>query len=196
MASAKQTAAGGEIHVNTSGLTFDTKSGVATTAEHVDFSMVQGSGSSTGASYDSKGLLVLDKAVVLNTTRGGQPVAIHAEHAEFERESHLCRLHAATADYRGGHATAGDANVVFRDDGSAVRLDATNGFNLLTATGGHIAAPIGSLNFDEHNQPTHGRLEGGVRMDSTRDEKDGASQRRMRWQCAHRRPRLQRQRGT
>jgi lipopolysaccharide export system protein LptA len=179
LASAKQTAAGGEIHVSTSGLTFDTKSGVATTAEHVDFSMVQGSGSSTGATYDSKGLLVLDKAVVLNTRRGGQPVAIHAEHAEFERESHLCRLHAATADYRGGHATAGDANVVFRDDGSAVRLDATNGFNLLTATGGHIAAPIGSLNFDEHNQPTHGRLEGGVRMDSTRDEKDGASQRRM-----------------
>ena len=180
LASAAETAAGGEIHVNTSGLTFDTKSGVATTAAHVDFSMVQGSGSSMGASYDSKGVLVLDQDVVLNTTRAGQPVVIHAQHAEFERESHLCRMHAARADYRGGEATAGDAKVLFRDDGSAVRLDATNGFNMLTATGGHIAAPIGSLDFDEHNQPTQGRLEGGVQMDSSREEKDGASQRRMR----------------
>jgi lipopolysaccharide export system protein LptA len=44
----------GEIHVKTSGLTFDQKSGVATTSQHVDFSMVQGSGSSMGATYDSQ----------------------------------------------------------------------------------------------------------------------------------------------
>jgi lipopolysaccharide export system protein LptA len=181
IASAAEIAERGEIHVKTSGLTFDTKSGLATTREHVDFSMVQGSGSSMGASYDSKqGFLVLDKAVELNTQRGGQRVAIHAQHGEFERETHLCRLHAATADYRGGEATAGDANILFRDDGSAVRLDALNGFNLVTATGGHIAAPKGFMEFDEHNQPRHGHLEGGVKMDSTRQAQDGAGQRRMR----------------
>jgi lipopolysaccharide export system protein LptA len=177
---AAQTAERGEIHVKTSGLTFDTKSGVATTGEHVDFSMVQGSGSSMGASYDSKGLLVLDKAVELNTERGGKTVEIHAQHAEFERDTHLGRLHAATADYRGGEATAGDANILFRDDGSAVRLDALNGFNMRTATGGHIAAPQGFMEFDGHNQPRHGHLEGGVRMDSTREAQDGAAQRKMR----------------
>ena len=48
------TAASGEIHVETSGLTFDWKSGVATTDQHVDFSMVQGTGSSMGASFDSQ----------------------------------------------------------------------------------------------------------------------------------------------
>jgi len=180
IATAAQTAERGEIHVKTSGLTFDTQSGKATTSEHVDFSMVQGSGSSMGASYDSKGFLVLDKAVELNTKRGDEAVLIRAQHAEFERETRLCRLHAATADYRGGEATAGDAKVLFRDDGSAIRLDATNGFNMVTATGGHIAAPIGSLDFNEHNQPRHGHLEGGVRMDSTRQGKDGAEVRRMR----------------
>jgi lipopolysaccharide export system protein LptA len=170
-----------EIHVETSGLTFDTRSGVATTAEHVDFSTVQGSGSSMGANYDSqKGFLVLDRAVELNTRRSGSTVLIHAQHAEFERDSHLCRLHAATANYRGGQATAGDAKVLFRDDGSAARLDAVNGFNLVTATGGHIAAPTGFMEFDEHNQPQHGHLEGGVRMDSTRLTEDGAVERRMR----------------
>ena len=64
LAAAAETAASGEIHVKTSGLIFDQKSGMATTARHVDFSMVQGSGSSMGATYDSQqGHLVLDRAV-------------------------------------------------------------------------------------------------------------------------------------
>ncbi len=181
VAAVAETAARGEIHVKTSGLTFDTKSGMAATAEHVEFSMEQGSGTSLGASYDSKqGFLVLDRAVELNTERGGQTVMLHADHAEFARDTHLARLHQALADYRGGEATAGDATVLFRDDGSAERLDAVNGFNLTTTTGGHVAAPRGWMDFNEQNQPRHGRLEGGVTMDSTRQEQDGARQRRMR----------------
>ncbi len=121
-----------------------------------------------GATYDSqKGVLVLDKAVELTTRRGAEPVQIHAQHAEFERDSRVCLLHTATAVYRGGEAQAGDAKILFRDDGSAVRLDATNGFTLATATGGHVNAPTGQMDFDEHNQPRHGHLEGGVTMDST-----------------------------
>lgn len=178
IASLAEAAERGEIHVRTSGLAFDTKSGEATTAERVDFSAVQGSGSAIGASYDSKGSLVLDQAVELNTERGGRPVAIHAQHAEFERTTLLCRMHTARANYRGGEATAGDATILFRDDGSAVRLDAVNGFNVVTSAGSHIAAPTGTMEFDEHNQPHHGHLQGGVTMDSARE--DGGSERRMR----------------
>jgi len=69
--------------------------------------MEQGTGSSMGATYDSeKGLLVLDRAVELTTRHGGGTVQVHAQHAEFERESQLCRLRAATAGYQGGEATA------------------------------------------------------------------------------------------
>jgi lipopolysaccharide export system protein LptA len=180
VATAAENAEREQIHVKTSGLSFDTKSGLATTTEHVDFSSEQGTGSSMGASYDSKGFLVLDHAVELNTKRNGVTVQIHAQHAEFERQTLLCRLHAATADYRGGHATTGDAKVLFRQDGSAVRLDAINGFNMVTATGDHIAAPSGWMEFDEQNQPTRAHMEGGVQMDSTRVTEDGAGQRRMR----------------
>jgi lipopolysaccharide export system protein LptA len=167
LATAAKTAEAGEIHVKTSGLTFDQKSGVATTSQHVDFSATQGTGSSMGATYDSQqGSLVLDHAVELTTQWGGETVEIHAQHAEFERDDMECRLRAATADYRGGKATAADAKILFRQDGSVIRLDANGGFTLATATGGHLAAPTGSLDFDEHNQPRHGHLEGGVRMDS------------------------------
>ena len=167
VASVAEAAERGEIHVKTSGLTFDQKSGVARTSQHVDFSMVQGAGSSMGATYDSEqGLLVLDRAVEITARRGEEPVQIHAQHAEIERENQLCRLRAATADYKGGQATAGDAKVLFRQDGSAVRLDALNGFTLTTATGGHLTAPSGHMEFNEHNQPRHGHMEGGVTMDS------------------------------
>ena len=180
VATAAEVAERDQIHIKTSGLSFDTKSGVATTAEHVDFSTEQGTGSSLGASYDSKGFLVLDHAVEMSTEHDGATVHIHAQHAEFERQTLLCHMHRATAEYRGGQAAAGDAKVLFRQDGTAMRLDAVNGFNMVTATGDHVAAPSGWMEFDEQNQPTHAHMEGGVKMDSTRDTDDGAGQRRMR----------------
>ena len=174
VASVAEAAARGQIHVKTSGLTFDQKSGVATTSQHVDFSMVQVAGSSMGATFDSqKGLLVLERGVELTARRGAETVQIHAQHAEFERGSQICRMRAATADYQGGEATAGDAKILFREDGSAVRLDAMNGFALATSTGGHLTALAGQMDFDEHNQPRHGRLVGGVTMDSTSDSENG-----------------------
>jgi len=167
LGAAVQAVSEGQIQVKTSGLVFDQQTGIATTSAHVDFSMEQGAGSSMGASYDSEqGMLVLNRAVELATQRGGETVQIRAEHAEFERSSQQCRMHAARASYRGGEATAGDALVVFRQDGSVVRLDALHDLSLATENGSHLAAPTGRLDFDEHNQPHHGYLEGGVTMDS------------------------------
>jgi lipopolysaccharide export system protein LptA len=167
LATAAEQAASGQVHVKTSGLIFDQKTGVVMTSQHVDFSVMQGSGSSMGASYDSQlGVLVLDHQVELTTRRGSDPVAIHAQHAVFGRDTLECQLQGASADYRNGQATGSEAKILFRADGSAVRMDVTNGFTMATPTGGHLAAPTGLLEFDEHNQPRHGHLEGGVRMDS------------------------------
>jgi lipopolysaccharide export system protein LptA len=167
--SAAETAAAGQIHVKTSGVTFDQNTGVAATAQRVDFAMTQGDGSAVGATYDSQnGSLVLDAAVELNTRRGAETVQLHAQHAEFERGDQVCRMRGATAESRGGQATAAEAKILFREDGSAERLDATGGFVLTTETGAHLAAPVGMLEFDQHNQPLHGHMQGGVTMDSVR----------------------------
>jgi lipopolysaccharide export system protein LptA len=165
---ATRAAAAGQVLVKTSGLAFSVNTGVATTANHVDFSSAQGAGSSLGATYDSKqGHLILDRQVELRTERAGNPAQLHAAHAEFDRTGMICQLRSATTDYRGGQATAAEARVEFRTDGSAVRLDATGGFQMTTAEGGHVQSPRAMLEFDEHNQPRHGRLEGGVVLDST-----------------------------
>ncbi|HEY1963443.1 MAG TPA: hypothetical protein VGG59_00865, partial [Acidobacteriaceae bacterium] len=156
-----------EIHVRTSGLSFDQNSGVASTSQRVDFDVAQGSGSAVGASYDSQnGRLVLNREVVLNTVRGASPVVLHAQHGVFEQGDQLCRLNSAVATYRDGEARAEFATILFRQDGSAEQLDASKGLVLTSATRGTLAAPTGRLLFDEQSNPRHGHLEGGVVIDS------------------------------
>ena len=160
----------GQVRIKTSGVSFDRNSGVVTTTERVDFSITQGAGSAVGASFDSQsGYLKLMRSVVLVTHRGRDPVEIHAQHAEFDRGAQLCLLRASTLQYRDGQANAAEARILFRDDGSAAHLDATGGFALTTATGGRLASPVAAMDFDEHNQPRRGHLEGGVTLDSIQE---------------------------
>jgi lipopolysaccharide export system protein LptA len=162
-----------QVHVKASGVTFNYNTGLVITNQRVDFTMTQGSGSAVGATYDSqRGYLTLMQAVELTTYRGKDEVRVHARHAEFDRGAQLCLLRAATVDYREGQANAAQAKILFRDDGSAEHLDATGGFVLTTATGGRLASPTAAMDFDEHNQPRHGQLEGGVVLDS---KQEGAS---------------------
>jgi len=162
-----------EIHVKTSGLLFNQKSGVATTAQRVDFAVRQGSGNSIGATYDSaKGELILDHAVELHVDRDNAqkisvPVTVHAGHAEFERNQQTCQLTQALADFSNGTAQMGNALTHFREDGSVLKLDGSAGVDLKTQTGGHVTAPRGTLDFDEHNHPSRGLLEGGAKLEMT-----------------------------
>jgi hypothetical protein len=68
-----------------------------------------------------------------------------------------------------GEADAAEAKILFRTDGSAERLDAKGGFTLATANGGHVAAPVAWMDFDEHSKPRQGHMEGGVTMDSANE---------------------------
>jgi lipopolysaccharide export system protein LptA len=153
--------------VKTSGLNFDRNTGQASTVEKVEFRLAEGRGSAVGANYDAhNGLLVLDHAVQLDVQRGADLVNMSAHHAVFVRNEQMCELQSASLHYRADVSNAERAKVYFRDDGSAVRLQADGGFVLVTATGGRLAAPTGTLDFDEHSQPLRGHLQGGVAIDS------------------------------
>ncbi|HVZ83060.1 MAG TPA: LptA/OstA family protein [Terracidiphilus sp.] len=165
LAAAVKDAKSGEIQVKTSGLTFNQKTGTATTAQYLEFALAQGSGSAIGATYDSQnGTLVFDRAVQMQTRHGNDLVTLKAAHGQYDRDDQICHLNDATVAYRDGTAQAAQAQVAFRDDGSADRLDAKQ-FALTTAAGDHLSAPTATLLFDAHNQPSHGHLEGGVAMD-------------------------------
>ena len=167
LAAAVANAQSGEVHVKTSGLVFEQKSGIARTTERVQFDMAQGAGSAIGAEYNSQaGELTLDRAVSMQTHRGGDIVTLTAQHAAFNRDDRICTMIGATVAYRDGDARATDARITFHDDGTAEQLDATKGFELTTATGGHLAAPLATLIFGAQNQPSKGNLQGGVTIDA------------------------------
>jgi lipopolysaccharide export system protein LptA len=170
IADADATGGAGQIDVKTSGVTFDRNSGLVTTDQRVNFSAAQGNGSAIGASYNSQsGYLTLEQAVELTTHRGGDEVKIQAQHAELDRGAQTCEMEKASAVFHGGQADTAEAKIMFREDGSAERLDATGGFTLATTKGGHVAAPVAWMEFDEHSEPLHGHMEGGVTMDSVSD---------------------------
>ena len=173
LATAAQTASGGEIEVRTSGLIFDRNTGAASTNEKVNFAVAQGSGSAIGAAYDAHaGKLVLDHAVELTTRRDAEPVTMRAQHAEFLGVDQVCVLRVVTVNYRDTVVQSEMARVYFRDDGSAERLDAYNGFSLVTGSGGRLAAPKGNLEFDAQNRPRNGHLEDGVTIDSNEENRN------------------------
>src|SRR5207237_6007956 len=87
---AKTTASAGALHLKTSGLTFNEKTGIAETDKTIEFSLPQGHGSAVGAMYDSKLMMMhLKSAVQVHTSstsgtasRTG-PVTITAQNADI-----------------------------------------------------------------------------------------------------------------
>ncbi len=167
LATAVATAESEDIRVKTSGLVFDQKSGIAETKEHMDFFLAQGSGSADGARFDSQaGHMVIDRNLVMHLKRGEGTIDIHAAHGEFERGSRQCALRNASMTERTTTAQAMNATILFREDGSAEKLNATGSLTLANTAGSTLTAPRGELEFDAHNHPLRGLLEQGVVFDS------------------------------
>ena len=158
------------IHVKTSGLIFNQKTGDAVTAEHTEFSLPRAAGSSTGASYNSKtGLLVLDKDVTLTTSNDGNLAVIHATHATLLRDSKQAFLLHPTTDYQSEKSSADQAIVYFRKDGSASSVNAQGHVRVTTDSGAVLTAENSQTQLDEKSQPIQTDAGGGVNFVSKGD---------------------------
>lgn len=163
--SGQKTTASNTIHVTTSGLVFDQKTGQADTTQHTEFAFPNASGSSTGAHYNSKtGVLVLDSDVELSThsSVGGGPAVIHAAHARVERDTNQAFLVDPSTDYRSEKGSADSAVIAFRDDGSAEQINAQGHVRLVTSSGAVVTAPRSVTELNDQSQPTRADLEGGI----------------------------------
>ncbi len=159
------------IHVKTSGLVFNQKTGLADTSGHTEFSFPQASGSSTGAHYNSKtGVLVLDSDVELTST-GADPAVVHASHAEIVRGTMQTLLLNPRTEYRSEKGSADAAIVGFRDNGSASNVNAKGHVRLVTADGAVITATNALTQLNDKSQPVTTDMTGGVNFESkTSDE--------------------------
>jgi lipopolysaccharide export system protein LptA len=158
-----KTAPPDNIHVKTSGVTFNQNTGMAQTAAPLAFSLPRASGNSVGGSYNAKtGVLILQSKVELHADEGGNPAVIDAEHAELLRDAHIAYLLHADSRYEGGRESADEATVHFRPDGSLQHLDAQGHVHVVTADGGQLYASNASTDFDQRGQPLSSSAGGGV----------------------------------
>ncbi|MGI8770204.1 MAG: LptA/OstA family protein [Acidobacteriaceae bacterium] len=151
------------VHVTTSGLMFNQKTGRAETPETLKFTFAQSHGSAKGASYDSnEGLLVLQSAVDLHSEKNGSDVTIEAAHAEFDRGSRQLTLLKDQTEYQQTHSSSDQALVFFRDDGTAEKIDARGHVLVKDSLGRNLKSTVAEVLLDGRGAPQQVTFEGGL----------------------------------
>lgn len=175
---AKTTASPGALHLRTSGLSFNEKTGLADTDNTIEFALPQGNGSAVGATYDSKLMsLHLKSDVKLHTLptssaeKKSGPVTITAANADIfdaPREAILSGVHLEDEQSRG--MTAGRLTILLRDDNTMEKAVATEHVSgsVKDSSGGTTAvqASQADLIFGAQNNLKSAVLSGAVQMDS------------------------------
>jgi lipopolysaccharide export system protein LptA len=165
------------IHLKTSGLVFNQKTGVASTREAIEFRVPQASGSAVGATYDSKAAtLTLHKDIRVRTGEP-RPTNIAARQAVITRGPNRAILDQARVESATGGFSTRQLTVFFRDDNTVERVVASG--DVQAAETGHTAmqasAARGEAWLSTRNQLRTVLLTGGVELNASGQQQAHAS---------------------
>ncbi len=151
------------VRAETSGVVFNQKTGEARTDEPVTFSVADAQGTAVGAAYDaSEGVLILQKDVHFTAQLTKGPLALVADHAEFNRDTRQLALLKPDARYAGEHNSAEQALVYFRQDGTVEKADASGRVNMQDEQGRELHASAMEVVMDAHGNTQRATLDGGL----------------------------------
>ena len=161
------------IHLKTSGLTFNSKTGMAHTSERVEFRTPQASGSAIGADYDSKeNRLTLASQVAIHAG-GDRSGDVTATHAVITKEPLLATLENVRGTQPGAEFAADQLKIFFRLDSTVERAVASGNVH-----GKRESAKAGTTTFHsgqaevfvrEDNTANNAVLSGGAVVDAAGD---------------------------
>ncbi len=151
------------VHVKTSGLVFNKQTGLASTTERLEFRLAQAAGSAMGASFDSQsGVLILAAEVAFNSSVGGNPLAVRAHHAQYDRDSRQLYLLQDVTDYADSRSSSDQATVSFRTDGSAYQVEAEGNVILTGSDGQQINTRKAHIDLGPRSEPQQAIVDGGL----------------------------------
>ena len=154
---------GDPVALETSGLIFNQKTGIAKTSQMISFSLPQGTGSARGATYDSKnGTLELTSNIHLKTS-GSPATDLQARNAVFAQTSRELTLAGMSAESGARSATSERLVLRLRDDNTVERADATG--TSARIRGAHAAefhAQTANVAFGARNLLQNALFSGGV----------------------------------
>jgi lipopolysaccharide export system protein LptA len=153
------------IHLKTTDLVFNQKTGIARTTQRLEFGFPQASGSAIGATYDAQAkTLTLDSAVQLRSANGATVNAQHGVIRQNPRQAVLStvRLERASADMNAERVT-----LFLRDDNSIGRILADGDVQGVTrgASPVKLHAPRAEFFMRSQDQVDRAVLSGGVNFE-------------------------------
>ena len=157
------------VHIDTSNLTFNQKTGNAVTPALVRFSMPQASGSAVGASYNAHDNSLTMNSQVQLTTGGDDAMHIVATHAVMTKLPRQIVMTQPQVTRSDEHFSADEGTIYLRPDNTAYRLLAVGNVHADTINDAptHLQAARGDFQIGAHNQVQSGVLSGQVRVQAT-----------------------------
>ena len=160
------------VHVKTSALVFNKKTGMASTTERIEFHLAEAAGSATGASFDSQsGVIVLVADVAFNTSINGSPLAVRARHAQYDRSSRQLYLVQDQSDYADSHSSSDQTTVAFRTDGTAYQAEAEGNVVFTGSDGQRVNTRKAHIDLGPKSEPQRAILDGGLLYVSDTDKR-------------------------
>jgi lipopolysaccharide export system protein LptA len=159
------------IHLKTSGLVFNQKTGLAHTDQAIEFRVPQASGSAMGASYDSKqNLLTLTSNVQIVTT-GPTPTTINAAHGEITNQPRQVTMEEVKLQQETRDIEASKLAMLLSQNNQFEKVIATGDVRLRDtgANGMTVRAPRADVNMGDKNAVRSATFSGGVQMEATGD---------------------------
>ncbi|HWZ46281.1 MAG TPA: LPS export ABC transporter periplasmic protein LptC, partial [Candidatus Saccharimonadales bacterium] len=156
------------IHLKTSGLTFNQKTGFAETHERIEFRIPEAVGSAVGATYDSKSNLLELKSAVRVTTTEKQKAVITAQSALFSKNPRRADLLGCRVEQPSRSLQADKITLLIRDDNTLERVLASGNVHIEDSgpKGFEAKAPRGEVVMGSNQQMKNGALSGGVVFES------------------------------
>ena len=160
---------GSPVHLETSGLIFNQKSGVARTSNKIAFQLPQAIGSAVGAVYSSKQNTLNLISDIHLFTGGPKPMNMQASRGLFRQDAQEVTLTGLQAESGPRRMNAQQVILHLRDDNTVERADATGGVNARVqgARSAMMHAANAVVTFGADNKVADVRLAGGVTWETT-----------------------------
>jgi lipopolysaccharide export system protein LptA len=157
------------IHLKTSGLVFNQKSGLAKTDEEIAFQIPQASGSARGAYYDSKSNTLTLASDINVQTSGPGATKVTARHGLITKDPRRAVLDNVVVERSDSTMTAHKATLFLRDDNSLERVLADGDVDTKAPgeTGLTTHSPRAEFFMNTKNQMRSAVMTGGVTFETT-----------------------------
>jgi lipopolysaccharide export system protein LptA len=152
------------IHLKTSGLVFNQKTGIARTTELLEFHVPQGEGSAVGATYDSKkNEMELDSQVAIKLN-GRQVENVWAKHGTITKDPRRITLLAARLHQPGHDFEADHVDLLLSQQNDLQKVIAIGNVRLITEgpDGATLRSPRADMAVGPKNQLLNAVFTGGV----------------------------------